>query len=187
METTKPHYTLFDVKTCLKQHLGLILYLLCFSNFRAVLCMSTTTLRLVRRIGREFAVPGSVRRGTRRRRWASLALASARSTTSQVWKGLSLCFTCPPDCPWIMSGSRLDMMDPSLQHLTRPVRSWQLSEEEQRKKWEGWADMKAPWQRALKALGLPDVFSGEILHGTLFRLPLRSQPSDLSDKPYTPR
>ena len=86
-----------------------------------------------------------------------------------------------------MSGSRLDMMDPSLQHLTRPVRSWQLSEEEQRKKWEGWADMKAPWQRALKALGLPDVFSGEILHGTLFRLPLRSQPSDLSDKPYTPR
>ena len=102
-------------------------------------------------------------------------------------EGLSLCFTCPPDCPWIMSGSRLDMMDPSLQHLTRPVRSWQLSEEEQRKKWEGWADMKAPWQRALKALGLPDVFSGEILHGTLFRLPLRSQPSDLSDKPYTPR
>ena len=70
-------------------------------------------------------------------------------------------------------------MDPTLQHLDRHTRMWDFSEDKYRKDWKGWADMRAPWDKLLNVLGLPDVFNGEILEGTLFRLPLRNKPSDI--------
>ena len=83
------------------------------------------------------------------------------------------------DCPWILSGTKLLIMDPTLQHLDRHTRMWDFSEDKYRKDWEGWKDMRAPWDKLLNVLGLPNVFNGEILEGTLFRLPLRNKTSDI--------
>ena len=83
------------------------------------------------------------------------------------------------------------MMDPTLQHLDRHTRMWDFAKDEHRKDWEGWEDMRAPWAQMLTILGLPNVFKGEHLAGTLFRLPLRPNKASLiqqaSDKFYSCR
>ena len=94
------------------------------------------------------------------------------------------------DCPWILSGTKLLMMDPTLQHLDRHTRMWDFTKVEHRKDWEDWEDMRAPWAQMLSILGLPNVFKGEHLVGTLFRLPLRNKASPIqqaSDKLYSCR
>ena len=94
------------------------------------------------------------------------------------------------DCPWILSGTKLLMMDPTLQHLDRHTRMWDFTKVEHRKDWEDWEDMRAPWAQMLLILGLPNVFKGEHLAGTLFRLPLRNKASPIqqaSDKLYSCR
>ena len=82
------------------------------------------------------------------------------------------------------------MMDPTLQHLDRHTRMWDFTEDEHRKDWDRWEDMRAPWAQMLNILGLPNVFKGEHVAGTLFRLPLRSQASNIpqaSNKSYSCR
>ena len=83
------------------------------------------------------------------------------------------------------------MMDPTLQHLDRHTRMWDFTKDEHRKDWEGWEDMRAPWAQMLTILRLPNVFKGEHLAGTLFRLPLRpnkaSPIQQASDKFYSCR
>ena len=83
------------------------------------------------------------------------------------------------------------MMDPTLQHLDRHTRMWDFTKDEHRRDWEGWEDMRAPWAQMLTILGLPNVFKGEHLAGTLFRLPLRpnkaSPIQQASDKSYSCR
>ena len=94
------------------------------------------------------------------------------------------------DSPWILSGTKLLMMDPTLQHLHRHTRMWDFSKDEHKKNWAEWKDMTAPWAQMLDILGLPDVFNGERLVGTLFRLPLRNQTSKsplAADKSYSCR
>ena len=85
----------------------------------------------------------------------------------------------PIDCPWILSGTKLLMMDPTLQHLDRHTRMWDFTNDDHMKDWEGWPDMRAPWTRMLNFLGLPNLFKGEHIAGTLFRLPLRNKASPI--------
>ena len=67
---------------------------------------------------------------------------------------------------------------------------WDFTKDEHRKDWDRWEDMRAPWAQMLNILGLPNVFKGEHVAGTLFRLPLRSQASNIpqaSNKSYSCR
>ena len=89
-----------------------------------------------------------------------------------------------------MSGTKLSLLDPCEVHLNSDhsgaVRDWNLGERNWQEWWLRWSDLRAPWAKVLQNLGLPDVFRGEKLKGALFRLPLRTVETELSENIYNP-
>ena len=95
------------------------------------------------------------------------------------------------------------MMDPQLIYLRKGRKSWDMKKPKTRGEWASKVDQCKPWKvcktnivlvdyfypfkEILNHLGLPDIFSGHSVPGTIFRFPLRAEPSDLSENIYTIR
>ncbi|XP_077312337.1 sacsin-like, partial [Lithobates pipiens] len=89
------------------------------------------------------------------------------------------------DYPAIFSSKNIGFLDPQERIFRRGGRLWNL--EKERQDLEESSDQFQPFQKALEALGLgpwEEILNSGHFNGTLFRFPLRLDPSEISDNIY---
>ncbi|XP_018425945.1 PREDICTED: sacsin-like [Nanorana parkeri] len=89
------------------------------------------------------------------------------------------------DFPAIFSGTNIGFLDPQEEIFHRGGRRWNL--EKGREDVDRLSDQFQPFQEALEALGLGDweeILDSGHFNGTLFRFPLRLDPSEISENIY---
>ncbi|XP_073457675.1 sacsin-like [Aquarana catesbeiana] len=89
------------------------------------------------------------------------------------------------DYPAIFSSKNIGFLDPQERIFRRGGCLWNL--EKERQDFEKFSDQFQPFQKALEALGLgrwEEILNSGHFNGTLFRFPLRLDPSEISDNIY---